>query len=428
MKSHHLLCLLFLFGAAPLYSDAQIKSNSKQPFKDYPEIVDDFNAQKEYYHYYKFDTPIIRFNALNGLNLADVFQFFLSHNTFAAPAVNDQPIFDGIPVVLDLASLAETKLQEDRIVMKVDGLNLSVINYTLPDHSLHAGKVIRRLYVKDGWVTLNTTGIGNNKNVFGYTVNKNTTAMKLLWTTIDKRFADYINEVVNFNKNNAMKAGVKTKFNWGNFMCTFYGEYKSSYFTKTQLKNTSFLIPGSSDLTSIVALHFKGSEVKDKPDAENFYRQYSEKLNRLENLDVIPSAYWLEEKRRVIEIFKSQAAIDILIIKACEDPKVLKSIYSSPKCIRYADALIEKGDKLKEVWKEVSMEHSKEKQSDALLLEYNQFSDSADWYRHAFYTVIEFGWRNTINNYLPHNSNSHDPAVDRNFRKLFTTIQSRCDD
>ncbi len=53
----------------------------------------------------------------------------------------------------------------DNVLHHVDDKTMTVFNFTLGDHALNPGWVLRQTFVKDGFVYIRTYGVGNGFNI-----------------------------------------------------------------------------------------------------------------------------------------------------------------------------------------------------------------------------------------------------------------------
>lgn len=116
-----------------------------------------------------------------------------------------------------LASYMVQKISDEPILTVMDEKNYSVVNFTLPGHFLHSGKVTRTVVQKGDYIKIVTHGIGNNENRIKSWLNGLNWLADCVWNTVDERLRDAaalkINAYAASHKGNTSPAGFLSVYN-----------------------------------------------------------------------------------------------------------------------------------------------------------------------------------------------------------------------
>jgi hypothetical protein len=183
--------LLFLDKGFLLAQESKV---NKTICCQYPEVIDNFATEKPMHHYYKSETPIFSNAQYPSATISKLYELFLQHNNYVAPTFDTNPVENCKKVECNFLTLAEKDSAQgnfifnDPIITVINRQNYSVINYTLEEHRLHAGKVIRQIIQKQGIFYIRSIGVGNNKDKISYYFNNSQFLMDLFWAKVDDIF------------------------------------------------------------------------------------------------------------------------------------------------------------------------------------------------------------------------------------------------
>lgn len=140
------------------------------------------------HHEYKRTGKICKI-ARKGCDLDLVFSMMTSRIKYLAP-VQDQKDYN--PVV----SCKENILEGNNPVRTyIDAKNLTIVNFTLPKHTFHPGKITRRVISSDGWIVVETEGEGvGNWAIF------NIVFGEAIFAGIDDKLSMAIHEVLSISE------------------------------------------------------------------------------------------------------------------------------------------------------------------------------------------------------------------------------------
>lgn len=209
MLNYSLLAIRFIAGCMlfiqPLWLQGQ---TSPKVCDDYPEIQDNYSTLRPNYHEYKPAPCILCDTRITPqCTLARVFEILVGNRQFIAPIKETGKVTNCTLSFVTLTELTEPSvackgatasatfnqwitrqdLSHEPIVTTVDSKNFQVVNYTLKDHYLHDGKVVRQL-VKDGpYIKIVTWGVGNNESLMKATVNQYQWLANCVWASVDRK-------------------------------------------------------------------------------------------------------------------------------------------------------------------------------------------------------------------------------------------------
>lgn len=144
--------LLLAFGLCPLFAqkaDSLICPN--------PDIRDAYHSTHKRYHYYRVAHVLA---SRPGLSKEKAFEYLCKNAQFAAP-FSEEIKGELLPCSVANVKIGPTK--KNPILTCVDSANLRLINYSLPGHFLHPGKVVRRIVEENGEVIMVTESWGYGK-------------------------------------------------------------------------------------------------------------------------------------------------------------------------------------------------------------------------------------------------------------------------
>jgi hypothetical protein len=219
------------------------------------------------------------------------------------------------------------------------------------------------------------------------------------------------------------------KFRWTTDLCEFEGTYDAKKYTEAQLRNTQELLAsvGSIPLsTEITAWNY--DDIK-KFSVEELDREYKQKSEKLKNLDIVKSEYWETMRQNKLKETEQSYKLSRLTIQAYTNPAILKQNNSAPACVKkYAGPLINGGNDLLKVWRQVN-EESRKRNGDPERVRkiFDQEYDSPDKLKYALVEVMSFGWWNCANEtieYVVSDGEQHEK-----FNQLFKNVKTiYCDE
>jgi hypothetical protein len=214
-------------------------------------------------------------------------------------------------------------------------------------------------------------------------------------------------------------------FGWQTELCDFKGIYDAGQHTDEQLKNTVALwfSPPRLETTTTV---FKPANIGSL-DTLALDLEYKDRMASLRALKIVKLPYWLSLKQRVIRDFEQTYQLARLQIRAYTNPTVLLNTPFSATCNRYAEAVNADETTLMDGWKALADERNRTDGNAAGSGEmyYGNYKP-AERFSYARVDIITFGWTNCANEQIDHVNRTED--TEREFAKLFTNIQSKCDE
>jgi hypothetical protein len=158
-------------------------------------------------------------------------------------------------------------------------------------------------------------------------------------------------------------------------------------------------------------------------------REYNLKSVELKKLNIVKSPYWEALRQRKLKELAQVYRLSRTTMLAFENPGVIKKHSFADFCIRkYSDSLINGGEALLRVWREVNEASRKvNADPDRLRKIFESQSTSPDKYKYARIEVMTFGWWNCANEFIEYEQN-YDRHEDE-FKKLFTRLRTiGCDE
>lgn len=170
MKDHYLrtlTCILLLT------STFLVKAQTgKVPCDQYPFVKEDYSPNKPFYHIYRVDDfEIVDLKTYPKASRTLIYQLMIADAACVAPVFTHG-------AVTDCGELKVSPL--GYVLTKLDPVNFTVTNYTLPDHKLANGKVTRHILQIGSKIVVRTTGVGNNQGPFWQEANND--LADLVWS------------------------------------------------------------------------------------------------------------------------------------------------------------------------------------------------------------------------------------------------------
>lgn len=213
------------------------------------------------------------------------------------------------------------------------------------------------------------------------------------------------------------------KFIWASFDCSYEGTFDKHKLTKTQLEDTYTLCFTDVSLLKSKALAFTPEEI-DKLSIDSLNVEYNDKLNKIENLEIVNSPFWKRMKEERINYLKDNYERARVAILSYKNPLILKQFHSSDSC-EYADAIIEGKEKMFSAWEKVANLHCQMNGNPARCFK-DIFSDKFNSPQKVIYAQIElmvWGWWNicSIQN-IP--TLTSEIRINKEFEKLFIKVKN----
>lgn len=156
------------------------------------EITDGFNSGHIEYHCYDFAYKICE-QIHPSCNVQLVYNTMLSNASFLAPTDSQVEVTNCTDLLLNTIPYWFNWSNRNPVTTTVEDNN-KIINYTLPNHMFHPGKVIRQISSMDGSIWVRTTGEGTGRLKW---INNNSLFMKyLIWRPVDKRLKKAVKKLL----------------------------------------------------------------------------------------------------------------------------------------------------------------------------------------------------------------------------------------
>lgn len=134
---------------------AESKLSKNKPCMD-ERIVDIYESKNPNYHFYS-NANLICTKTQIGCTRQTVFNMMISELRFIAPSMSSAPVANCQEnLLMGIKYLSSG----DPIRTTVNNPFLSITNYTLPGHTFHPGKVVRRVQEINGAIVVRTSGFG----------------------------------------------------------------------------------------------------------------------------------------------------------------------------------------------------------------------------------------------------------------------------
>jgi hypothetical protein len=220
------------------------------------------------------------------------------------------------------------------------------------------------------------------------------------------------------------------KFEWQEGLCDYTGYYQNNKVSEKQVKDTYFLIfEHNSALTSDTDATLDKPEYYSVAYIENSLRKldnnYNTAIKKIQSLDVIPSKFWQEHKKKSVLQLEELHQLERLTLKAHLNPKLLIGTHYSNKCIDYVNALTS-GDTtvLLDAWKKLN-ENNKLNNGypEMVELKYQEQLKSNDRLLFARINLMTYGWWNCANRQRKYvDGFNQGGQVTKEFDKLFDRV------
>lgn len=217
-------------------------------------------------------------------------------------------------------------------------------------------------------------------------------------------------------------------FQWDTELCQNKGTYLTKQYSEAQLKDT-YTLWSASSLLSTSATVFKPQDIGQlDQNTTKLEKEYADKRKQLEQLNPIQTPYWVKLKKARLQELDEDYQLRKLTLEANRNPSVLLNSKYAEGCRKYAEALASTDStQILETWKAMAEEQKKNNGSPEQYMKifYNKYN-SSDKLDYAKVEIMTFGWWNCCNMQL--NRVSQDMAMEVEFNKLFTNVQSQCDE
>ncbi|MBC5773735.1 hypothetical protein H8S95_06650 [Pontibacter sp. KCTC 32443] len=238
-------------------------------------------------------------------------------------------------------------------------------------------------------------------------------------------------------ENNHIEESSLKEFSWQEGLCDYRGYYNSSEFTEKQIEDTYFLIFGYNSVTTSDT-----DATLDKPEyytvtyIENSLKKlesdYSKAIQKLQSLDVVPTAFWQQHRELSILQLKELHQLEKLTLEAHLNPKLLVNTTYSSECVDYVNALTsEDTTVLLDSWKKlVDSNKLKNGYPEGLEQKYQEQLKSSDKLLFARIDLMTYGWWNCANHQRKYvDGFNQEGQMTEEFDKLFDrVVESNCED
>ena len=227
----------------------------------------------------------------------------------------------------------------------------------------------------------------------------------------------------------ALAAAQTKKFRWTTELCEFEGTYDAKKYTEAQLRNTQELLASLGTVPLFTeTTAWKYNDIK-KLSIEELDREYKQKSEKLKNLDIVKSEYWETIRQNKLKETEQVYKLSRITIQAYTNPAILKQYTPAEACVKkYADPLINGGDDLLKVWREVNEESRKRNGNpERVRMIFERKYNSPDKLKYALLEVMSFGWWNCANDTIEYVVADEKPHEE--FNKLFKKVKTiYCDE
>lgn len=229
---------------------------------------------------------------------------------------------------------------------------------------------------------------------------------------------------------NTIKSNVSDTLIWQDELCTYYGEFDASKYTKEELKDTYKLW-----FTIDIYIDYNGYPVfnleeKTKP-IEELEKSYLDKKKQIENLKIINDSNW--QNLRTLKLLKLKAYYNYkkTAFFAYQNPPLLASTNYNEKAKVYVEALIS-GDSIQMIsaWKKLNEEQkAKNGYPEMVEKKFKKRLNSSSCLAYAKMELFTFGWSNNFEK-IPHDYELKEQQFmqKNNFKNLFTITSMECDE
>lgn len=217
-------------------------------------------------------------------------------------------------------------------------------------------------------------------------------------------------------------------FEWQDDFCTFRGTYDPSKISEARIRETRELIdfgvglPLQTDQTVF--------DIKDLGtlDVEALDAEYNTVRQKLESLRPFDNAYFRDLKQRHLKTLDASYRLKRITLLAHTKPITLVFGNNHEECFsKWGRPVIEGGQSLLDAWRRLTDEQKKKNASpEGVEARYLSRFNSPQRDKWALVNVLGFGWWNCVNDSIPYVEN--DGAADEEFKKLFTKVESECDE
>lgn len=177
--------------------------------KQYPSVRDNYRVNKLNYHFYFVESLICTTEEFPKANKNFIYNFLLGNVSYVAPTYNKAAAVNCAKVIcnlgaitVDLKYFGDFVPGNDPILTVINKSRYNITNFTLPEHRLHAGKVIRTISQRGNQFYITSEGTGNNENLLYGKVNASLIAMEMLWHSVDDIFIKAVRNALNSEQSN----------------------------------------------------------------------------------------------------------------------------------------------------------------------------------------------------------------------------------
>jgi len=238
------------------------------------------------------------------------------------------------------------------------------------------------------------------------------------------------------NTDKKSSASTPNRFEWQSDLCDHMGYYQPGKFSERQLKDTYFLFYGHNSVTALnteitldLPEYYNASYIESS--LKKLDNEYLEAVQRLKNLDVIPSPFWKEHKELSLLQLEELYQLQKLTLKAHLNPALLETSNYASGCRDYVNALTSKDTtELLNAWKKhVELKKSNNGVPEKLEQEYQRQLASSDRLLFARIDLMNYGWWNCANRQRKYvDGFDQEGQMTKEFHQLFDRVETVCDE
>ena len=215
-------------------------------------------------------------------------------------------------------------------------------------------------------------------------------------------------------------------FSWETELCSHSGRYRPERYTAEQLEATHQLwFHHSGIILDADATPSKPEDIA-RLDTQALGLEYREKKNSLNQLRLVPDAYWEKLRSDIHAELDEEYALKTISILAWQNPQLLLESRYAAACADYVQALNSADSSvLLDAWKTLVLKQSRNNGSPArVLADYEQKLATPQRLLWARIELSTYGWWNCAN--AQTFQVQQDTVMENRFNKLFSNVQSDC--
>lgn len=215
-------------------------------------------------------------------------------------------------------------------------------------------------------------------------------------------------------------------FEWNESLCSYSGYFDSTRVTRNQLSNSLDLVEFSTRFSIETDPFARTVDEFETLSVDSLDREFEKKIKDLETADFINETYWINLKNQKMDELKAVWYYKKMVMLSYLNPDTLKYFNYPSNSKKYAEAIINGGQDLLIVWKELVETMAKNNADpNRIIRTYEEQLLSSEKYKYAHLQVISFGFWNSANETIKRadDSNFHDEFI-----KNFSNVAEECDE